>query len=161
MVTSMRIASVLTSKFSLMSQASRFDETEHISYANVFSGKGTMPAEQQTSQEQYQALSVRAWDSAAANISLTWPCTEPGVFSITSRCAVFMDFWVCVLKWTQQCTGRTASILICPNKYAECRAHTSVAAWARALLIILINENSPEDEHSWEKRGFVYISVTR
>lgn len=62
---------MLTSKFSLMSRASRFDETEHISYANVFSGKGTMPAEQQTSQEQYQALSVRAWDSAAANISLT------------------------------------------------------------------------------------------
>lgn len=62
---------MLTSKFSLMSRAGRFDETEHISYANVFSGKGTMPAEQQSSQEQYQALSVRAWDSAAANISLT------------------------------------------------------------------------------------------
>lgn len=66
-----RTTSLLTSKFSLMSQAKCIDETEHISYANVFSGKGTMPAEQQSSQEQYRALSVRAWDLATANISLT------------------------------------------------------------------------------------------
>lgn len=66
-----RTISLLTSKFSLMFQPKRFDEIEHISYANVYSGKGTMPAEQHSSQEQYRALSVRAWDSAAANISLT------------------------------------------------------------------------------------------
>lgn len=134
-----------------MSQAKHFDEIEHISYANVSSGKSTMPAEQQSSQEQYQALSVRAWDSAAANISLTWPCTEPCVFSITSRCAAFMDCWDCVLKWTQQCTGRIASLAICPNKYAEWRA-TSVAAWAESFPG---NDILPRasDQTSGEKQG--------
>lgn len=155
----MRTTSLLTSKFSLKSQARLFDETEHISYANVSSGKGTMPAEQQSSQEQYQALSVRARDSAAANVSLTWPCTEPCVFSITSRCAAFMDCRACVLKWTQQCTGQTASIVICPNKYAEWRAYTSVAAWAESLpgndMFLRTG-----DQTCWEKAGFVYIPAT-
>lgn len=123
-----RITSQLTSKSCLISQAKHFDETEHISYANVPCGKSSVPAERPGSQEQCRALSVCAWDSAAANISLTRPCTEPCVFGITSRCAAFMDCRDCVLKWTQQCTGRTAVSVICPNKYAEWRARASVAA---------------------------------
>lgn len=98
-----------------------FDEVEHISYANVFSAKCTMPVGWQCSQKQYKALSIRAWDSATVNISLTWPCTEPCVFSITSRHAAFMDCWVVVSKEAQWCTRWTASIVICPDKYAEGR----------------------------------------
>lgn len=83
--------SLPTTKFSVKSQAKGFDEVEHISYANVFSTKCTMPVGRQSSQKQYKALSIHARVSAAVNISLTWPWTEPCVFSITSRYAAFMD----------------------------------------------------------------------
>lgn len=138
----LRITSPLASKSCPISQAEHFDEPEHTSYADVSCGKGSTPAEQPGSQEQYRALSVRAWDSAAANISLTWPCTEPCVFSITSRCAAFMDCRDCVLKWTQQCTtGRTASFVICPNKYAEWKAGS----------LFPVMTCRPSDQTSWKK----------
>lgn len=63
--------SLPTTKFSVKSQAKGFDEVEHISYANVFSTKCTMPVGRQSSQKQYKALSIRARVSAAVNISLT------------------------------------------------------------------------------------------
>lgn len=67
----LRITSPLTSELRLMSPVTGVNETGRLSSANLCSGDSEVAAGQQSRQQQCQALSVRAHDAPAANISLT------------------------------------------------------------------------------------------